>query len=164
MKKKILLISSILLLVVTIIFVCTQNIAWLDEAVYKLVVHKEILTNIFKIITNLGSVFFIVGVCLLLLLFYKNKRELIPLYGTIIFSTILNNIIKVIIQRPRPEMIHLVEENTYSFPSGHAMATFTFYGYLIYMVQKSNLSKFWKNIFTMIVVGIRLIVGFSRIY
>lgn len=164
MKKKISFISAVLLLFLIMILVCINKIAWLDEGVYHFIVHKENLTTFFKIITNLGSIFCIVGICLLLLLFYKPKKDLIPLYSTIILSTIINNVIKIIIRRPRPEMLHLVEENTYSFPSGHSMASFAFYGYLIYMVRKSNLNNTWKNIFTIILGSIILIVGYSRIY
>ena len=59
---------------------------------------------------------------------------------------------------------HLVEENSFSFPSGHASAVMTFYGYLIYMIWQSTLQKKLKIIFSIFLTIIILMVGYSRVY
>ena len=44
---------------------------------------------------------------------------------------VLNEIIKHIVRRPRPDFPHLVFEQGYSFPSGHAMVSTAFYGFIV---------------------------------
>ena len=83
--------------------------------------------------------------------------------GTLIFSTIMNNVIKVIIRRERP-IYMIVRETTFSFPSGHTMASVSMYGILIYLINKSNMNKKLKIILSIILGMIPLMVATSRIY
>lgn len=53
----------------------------------------------------------------------------------------LNEILKRIVARPRPPIEHrLIAEQGFSFPSGHAMASTAFYGFLIYLVY-----RYWRR-------------------
>ena len=45
----------------------------------------------------------------------------------------LNTIVKLIIQRPRPQGLRLISQGGYSFPSGHTMMAICVYGYLFYL-------------------------------
>lgn len=164
MKKDYLIFLPISLLITIIILLLTGNIEFLDNLYYNIVVHNDIITNILRIITNLGGFLYIFIICIGLLIFYKNKRDLLDLYLIIIISTLLNRIIKSIFARPRPNLVHLVTEDSYSFPSGHAMASMTFYGYIIYLVWKSNMSKRKKIILTSFLSILILVIGYSRIY
>ena len=49
---------------------------------------------------------------------------------------VLNEIIKHIVRRPRPDFPHLVFEQGYSFPSGHAMVSTAFYGFIVYLLYR----------------------------
>lgn len=162
--KKYFISIPIIMLVTIILLLLTDNLSVLDNFYYTIVMHNPYLTNILKFITQFGDVLVIVLICIMLLIFYKNKKELIPLYLVTIISTILNNILKLIFARPRPELVQLVTENTYSFPSGHASASMTFYGYLIYMIWQSKLEKKWKILLTTILSILILTIGYSRIY
>ncbi len=167
LKKEYIIAIPILLIVINIILVATSKILVIDNWVYSLISHNTILTNILLFITNFGSVKYIVAICLLLLIFYKPKKELMNLYGVVIISTVINNIIKIIFRRARTALMGSlvpVFENTFSFPSGHAMATMTFYGFLIYMIYKKDINKKLKGALMGLLSVLILAVGYSRIY
>lgn len=167
LKKEYLIAIPIFLVVLNMILIATGHMLVLDNWVYDHIGHNEVLTKILVFLTNFGSVKYIVAICVLLLIFYKPKKKLINLYGVTIVSTILNNVIKFIFRRARPILMGSlvpVFESTYSFPSGHAMATTTFYGYLIYMLYKSDAKKPLKIIGIALLSLLIFIVCFSRIY
>ncbi len=167
LKKDYLIILPILIVVINMILVATGKMLVVDNLVYNHIGHNEIVTKILLFITNFGSVKYIVGICLLLLIFYKPKKELVPLYGVTIISTVINNIIKLIFRRPRPALMgSLVPafEGTFSFPSGHAMATMTFYGFLIYIIYKKDINKILKIGLISLLSLLIFTVCFSRVY
>lgn len=155
---------SLVLLLILIALLLTGYISKIDSYFATLIYHQYVLTSIFKIVTFFGSFIGIVLICIFLIFIIKDLKKLIWLYTTIISSTLINNIVKIIIARPRPLLEHLVEETTYSFPSGHAMATLTFYGAIIFLIWQSNISKKLKRIFTFLLMVLIILIGFSRIY
>lgn len=138
-----------------------------DMAVYNFVIQimSEQVTMITKIITNLGGAVVLISLCIIALLVLKNKK-----YGTFMIInlatvTLINLLIKNIVGRERPNILRLVEETGYSFPSGHSMASMAFYGFLIYLIYKSNIKNKFTKIAICIVLGlIILLIGTSRIY
>ena len=76
----------------------------------------------------------------------------------------LNALLKVIVQRPRPEGFRLIEETGYSFPSGHSMVAMAFFGLLIWMIwryhRRDAMRVVWCVVFALVIV----MVGVSRIY
>ncbi len=124
----------------------------------------EYLTNIFKVITLLASPIFILGISILVLVLLNGKKDKFNFGFNILFVTILNQIIKHLIARPRPEVLHLVTENGFSFPSGHAMAAVAFYGYFIYMLWQLKLSKRIKYLGTVGLILLIILICLSRIY
>lgn len=167
LKKDYLIAIPIILVIVNMILIATGHMLPLDTWVYNHIGHHEILTKILLFITNFGSTKYIVAICVLFLIFYKPKKKLVNLYGVTIVSTIINNIIKFIFRRPRPELMGSlvpVFESTFSFPSGHAMASTTFYGYLIYMLYKSEVKKPLKITGIALLSLLIFMVCFSRVY
>ncbi|MCI6681035.1 MAG: phosphatase PAP2 family protein, partial [Parafannyhessea umbonata] len=82
----------------------------------------------------------------------------------LVLATLLNLLLKTLVQRPRPEGYRLVAESGFSFPSGHSMVAMAFYGLLIWMVwryEKDALVR-WLGVigFGLVIV----LVGLSRIY
>ena len=156
-------------LIVLIILIKTNLITTFDAAVYNLLtMHmNESLTSIAKAITLLGQDKFIIFVLILVLIISfilkKIKTGAIVLLFLIISHT-LNYIIKIIFQRPRPEILRLIEESGFSFPSGHTMAATALYGILIYLILKSELNKNLKIISASILSLMVFSVGLSRIY
>lgn len=164
MKKDYLISIPIILLLILLILLSTEKIYLIDNVYNYIVIHNKMATNFFKFITNFGSYLYIVIISILLLIFYPKKKDLKNLYIITIISTILTNILKIIIKRPRPELVHFVIENTYSFPSGHASASLIFYGYLIYIIWISDFRQKIKIVNTIGLIILILLVGYSRVY
>ncbi len=139
----------------------------LDTSVYNIVVEKmrnSILTDILKIITKLGSAFVLITITILSLIILKNKKIGLCITLNLALSTLLNVLLKNIIQRPRPEGYRLIEETGFSFPSGHSMVNTAFYGLLIYLIIKNVKNKKLKYALSILISILILAIGFSRIY
>lgn len=125
---------------------------------------SDFATPIAKFITNFGGATFLIVVAIILLLLLKNKKIGISITANLIIVTILNLLLKSILQRPRPTEFRIVEETGYSFPSGHSMISMAFYGYLIYLSYKYIKNKYLKWT-TIILLSILICaIGISRIY
>lgn len=167
-KKIFIPISLLLLFIINTILVISNKVSLIDKSIHDFVIKfsSEITTSIMKIFTFFGSTIFIVILSIILFIIFmilKQKDKAFKTAGAIIISTIINNIIKIIIRRPRPEYITVVEK-TFSYPSGHTMASTTLYGILLYLLLKSNLNKTYKIGFGIILGNLPLLVGISRIY
>ena len=122
------------------------------------------LTSIIKVITNLSSVIFIIVIATIAIIFIRNKRIKLLLASNLIGITIINNLLKVIVARDRPNINRLVNENGYSFPSGHSITSMVFYGYLIYLIYRYVDNKNIKVSLIIFLSLLILMIGFSRIY
>ena len=79
-------------------------------------------------------------------------------------SALLNHIFKKIVQRPRPTGYRLIEEDGYSFPSGHSMISAAFYGFFIYLIFKNVKNKYLKWGSISLLSLLICLIGISRIY
>ena len=101
---------------------------------------------------------------LIFLILKKDKWSCIQLLTVSISSYLVMSGLKLYFHRVRP--MHPVHHAAlgFSFPSGHAMSSVTFYGMLIFFVasQVSNTFLKWSLIF---LFGLMIIsIGFSRVY
>ena len=157
---------SLIIFIFLGILVLTKNDIYLDSVVYNFI-SKYIsnnLTYIVKNLTHLASVFIVVLITLLVLIFHKNKKYGLFLTLDLILITLFQYILKLTFLRIRPVDINIIEESGYSFPSGHSLTAFAFYGFIIYLIQTSKLDKRSKNIYTILFSIIILVVGVSRVY
>lgn len=137
----------------------------IDTKVYSFIasnIMNDGLTLILKAITELGGVAFTVLAGVLIFMFCKKNRWFITI--DLVGVTLVNQVIKHIIRRPRPNVLRLVEESGYSFPSGHSMVSMAFYGIIIYLVYKNVSNKYLKWILIILLSLLILSIGFSRIY
>lgn len=167
-KKYYIPFTLLVLFIINSILVINNKYVKIDDSVHNFVMKfsSEMTTKFMKIFTFLGSTPFIILLCILvfaILLYKKQKEYAYKCAGILVISTLMNNIVKVIVRRPRPEYITVVE-NTFSYPSGHTMASVTLYGFLIYFLLKSKISKSYKVVFSIILGIIPVLVGMSRIY
>lgn len=167
-KKYYIPFTLLVLFIINSILVINNKYVKIDDSVHNFVMKfsSEMTTKFMKIFTFLGSTPFITLLCVLvfvILLYKKQKEYAYKCAGILVISTLMNNIVKVIVRRPRPEYITVVE-NTFSYPSGHTMASVTLYGFLIYFLLKSKISKSYKVVFSIILGIIPVLVGMSRIY
>lgn len=146
--------------------VITKKIESMDHAIYEKIskIINPTNTKIMKVITFFGGTIGIIISVIITYFFLKSNFDRGFLTLSILGEVALNNIIKVIIKRPRPAINPLVIETSYSFPSGHTMAITAFYALILFFLWKSPLSLLWKTIITIASIIIILIISFSRIY
>lgn len=164
MKSKIIAIAYLILFIILGIFVINGYTKTIDSFVYEMIINAKssIITSLMKFISYLFSTKMVVLYCFFCLMFFKNKRKAIYLSGIMVIESLINNIIKIIIKRPRPEVFQMVVEKTYSFPSGHTMAATIFlliFGNFLKEKFKDN-----KHFITIIQVLLIVLIGVSRIY
>jgi len=130
---------------------------------------SPVMTQFMKIISNTGGNWIFLAIVGLVLSYflYRQKQHFwdaalvqICLWGGFLF----NYGLKYIFKRERPTLERLVEATGFSFPSGHSMVSFAFYGLLFYLVY-INLPRTWLRTVLMLLIGAFIIlVGVSRIY
>ncbi|MBE6140778.1 MAG: phosphatase PAP2 family protein [Firmicutes bacterium] len=168
MKNKRLIIISILLvlLIILTILVKLGVTDKFDEYIFDLVLalRNPLNNKIFKLITFLGSTLFIVVITIIFFFLWKKNRGGQLMALVIIISTLVNNLFKIIIRRARPIGIALVEESTFSYPSGHTMAVVTLVSFLLIAINRGEGSKKIKTIFNIVLPLIAFLILLSRIY
>lgn len=165
-KKNILVISILLgLFIILSIFVMTGLTKDIDNSVYNFIIsfRSGFLDKYFKFITSCGNasyVIIVLGICVILM---RNKYALYLCFSSSC-SVIFNTIFKNIIRRDRPNVLRLITQGGYSYPSGHSMITMCCYGYLFYYVYKYVKNKYLR-VFLLIILSILIIsIPISRIY
>ena len=162
-----------------ILFICLVGFLALTEDVF----HKEIMngdiigykiistflisdftTPIAKFITNFGGAIFLIILTVVLVILIKNKKIGLSIFSNLVIITVLNQLLKRILQRPRPTEYRIIEETGYSFPSGHSMVSMAFYGYLIYLIYKYVKNKYIKWISIVLLSLLICSIGISRIF
>ena len=122
------------------------------------------ITPIAKGITQLGGAIFLIGLAIILAIVIKNKKIGVLIWLNLGISTLLNQILKYVVQRPRPTEFRIIDESGYSFPSGHSMVSAAFYGFLIYLIYKNIRNRYLKwGLITALSLLI-VLIGTSRIY
>ena len=137
----------------------------IDTKVYSFIadnIMSDGITSVLKVITELGGVAFIVLAGVLIFMFCKKIRWFVTF--DLVGVTLINQVIKHIVRRPRPNVLRLVEDDGYSFPSGHSMVSMAFYGIIIYLVYKNVTNKDLKWTLITLLSLLILSIGFSRIY
>ena len=136
-----------------------EQIAIIDTAIVFAVnsLRSPLMDLFFSAITWLGSIYFIFFLGLALL--YKNKKAGANFLSGFLVNLAFIILLKQIIFRPRPfeilpGIIPLDNENSSSFPSGHAADAF---------FSATFLSKVYKK-FSPVFYGAAVLVAFSRIY
>lgn len=155
------IIICVLLFVITTIFVNLNKTVFFDTNIHNFINNLPFNDMFWKSITFLASPTFIIIALIFLIIFIKNKVFSFLIFINTINVFLLNQGLKLIFSRPRPEF-KLIEEAGFSFPSGHAMISLSFYGFLIFIIWHMNLKH--KNLLTILLVILIILVGFSRVY
>jgi len=126
------------------------------------------LTKIMTVITFFGSKHFLVPAYVILVLYFLFGKKDVVLAITIGIIRIVSKFFilgsKVIFKRIRPEDPIGTPAGGFSFPSGHAISSFTFFGLLIYLIWSTTLRKVWKIIISLTLFLCACTIAFSRVY
>lgn len=172
-KKNVLLYLTMIVVAIygsIIILVIIDKLEWFDKPIMTYIQSLEnpLLTEYMKFFSLIGSMEGVVLISLIvffvLYFSFKYRSELLFLSLTILGSAILNEGLKQIFHRERPESKYLIEAVGFSFPSGHSMAAFTLYvtlSYLLLKHTKSIIVQIGMILFTIFMI---LMIGISRVY
>ena len=148
------------------LYLINLNDNLVDKSIYNAIISlkSNTLTIFFKIITELAGVKFMILISVIILLLKKLKYIRYFIVLNLINDVLLNSLLKIIFKRERPIGIMLIEETGYSFPSGHTMVATIFYGFIIYLINKSKYNKKTKIILNILLIILIILIGISRIY
>jgi membrane-associated phospholipid phosphatase len=141
---------------------------WIDKTIATVfVTSNNTLLTVFGYITELGSKIGIATVALVtLFVLWLKKRDYLAM-ATISLAVALGNevnkLLKNWIGRERPQLEHLDEVASLSFPSGHAMVGIILYMLIAYFLVKYISSRTGKWISMVVCTVIILLLGISRI-
>lgn len=159
---------ALLLISFTTLAICikTGSIVSFDNAIYSIVTYNTntILDNMNHIFTFLGSTSLMVGLAVICLILIKDKKKAIIICACLLISIILNIGIKSTFMRERPEVRKLVEESSFSFPSGHTTAAVSLYGIFVYYILKMKINNNIKIIASIGLIILMFLVAWSRVY
>ena len=163
----------IVVLVAAVVFiyllgeVAEGEIMKLDSLAYALFVERlrtDSATSVMQGFTGLLDIPVLLVMTLIVTAFAPGKAPGRCVALNLVCVLALNQLLKAIVQRPRPDGFRLIAETGYSFPSGHSMISMAFFGLLVWMVwtyEKDRvLARIWSALFSLVIV----MVGVSRIY
>lgn len=127
----------------------------------------ETNTDIMQGFSFLGTHYFLIPANLLLIAYFVAKRHRwysIKFPVIALGSLLLMFLLKAVFGRQRPLVPLLDQARGLSFPSGHAMMSFSFYGLLIIMIYNSTLSLPIKCLLIAMLATCIVFIGISRVY
>ena len=117
-------------------------------------------------ITTLGSTPFVIGVVVVVgtIEFLRLRTKAAPLFlvTVAVSELVLNNLVKAIVSRARPDIHRVVHASGYSFPSGHSAAAAATYAAVALLIGTRR-SRRTKAILAGIAGGIAVAVATSRV-
>lgn len=125
------------------------------------------LTRLMQVFSFLGSVAAVTTMCLVAVcvsIYFRHSRTAALLTITMLGVAALDVALKHAFHRPRPVAFFGASPNSYSFPSGHALGSFCFYGMLAAILAagaRGRRAKFCVWTAAALLVGM---IGFSRVY
>ncbi len=123
-----------------------------------------VLTAAMKATSSLASLPFIVGVLAAAMLWAPSRAYVVWAAVNVGAISAIDQLLKVLVRRPRPQGFRLVEAPGLSFPSGHSMAAMAFYGYGVWLVRCGAYGLPFGAAIEVALACVIFAVGVSRIY
>ncbi|MFA5953985.1 MAG: phosphatase PAP2 family protein [Patescibacteria group bacterium] len=149
-------------------FLSIGQFAVVDISVARMTVgwHTPFLNAIMFVVTLFGRELLIVLVAVVTAALYLKRHVADALLLVVGMSAawVLQFVLKIVFVRPRPFFSPITIETTYSFPSGHALAAFVFFGFMalyVFWQTKRHAPRFYALVSATILV---LAIGVSRVY
>lgn len=139
----------------------------LDRAAYWLIVEHlrtPWLTPVMESFSALATPVSLVVLLLAVAAFAPGKRPGMCCAVNLVLVVVINQVLKFIIQRPRPDGFRLATASGFSFPSGHSMAAMAFFGLLAWLVWKYEADRRLRRLYATGFALVIVMIGVSRIY
>lgn len=174
-KNKALLRAALFLGIIAVFFALADEVRDTDTLTFD----ELVLTSLnaastpfwdgfFVFVTQLGGVLFVGVVSALLAAFLWLKKKWRSV-SIVVFGmggmVVLNVLLKFLFERPRPDLWEqLVVEESFSFPSGHAMASMALAIVIGYVLVRSKLDRHLVIVLIGLLVLYVILIGISRLY
>ncbi|MCU1398119.1 MAG: phosphatase family protein [Acidimicrobiales bacterium] len=145
-----------------------QGFARLDDAAARFGARHATptTTDVLKVVTTLGGTSFVIVIGVVVgAQQYWRHRSIVPalfLTSAIASTVLVDNLVKVIVNRPRPDIARLVGAFGSSFPSGHSAAAAATYASLA-MIYGRNRSRRAKGVLAGVAAAIAFTVAACRV-
>lgn len=162
--------ASIGLFLVIVVAINTGAIEQFDLPIIEFIQGLEAgwLTVLLKIFTWIGSGYGVTPItffiCLLLFFKYKKRPQAILFAFSIVITILLNEGLKKVFTRDRPEIYRLMDAGGFSFPSGHTMMAVSLYAMITYLVWPAVKSNLGRVLLVLVSSLIAFLIAVSRIY
>lgn len=141
------------------------------DAAIRGIIHQyasPVLTSLMRAVTMFGSPRILIPLCLGVaagFLIAGWRRAVVLLSITFLGAILLDVVLKLSFHRTRPvPFFDTPLPSSYSFPSGHALWSFCFYGALAAIITGRVRSRFARTIIWALAGLMILLIGISRIY
>ena len=146
--------SSIIILVIFFVLIISFIF---DKTILNFVVtHRIHFLDVFMVLINVSLSEIALFLLLTLLFFYiKDLRKHIPLlWLSMLLALIISALLKILVERQRPDVSTLIAVSSFSFPSGHTTVAFS----AVPLIQRvfKKLKWFW--------ISLAIIIALSRVY
>ena len=151
-------------------FVVTGRSQLFDESALGLIIglREDSLTLVVRAITFCGNWQTMIGLCIFIIILPGRLRVGLPVSLITGVGTAVQVLIQDLIARPRPDIANrLVEETTFSFPSGHANASMIFWTALLILVGRVLILKgspLAALLLRVLFFIFAVLIGLSRLY
>jgi membrane-associated phospholipid phosphatase len=129
---------------------------------------REWLTTFLVFITNVGTstgyVIIVIVMTLYFVIRHRSWKFILQTIAVLLLASLSNVALKEVINRARPTIEHLVTVYTLSYPSGHAMSAMGFYGFLIFLTMRFEMSLWLRTALFILLAFVIMSIGLSRIY
>jgi undecaprenyl-diphosphatase len=124
------------------------------------------MTRAMNVISLLGYNVLIVELVIALVVFARLRWRRAAVWLTVAMagSLVLDLTLKYIYHRTRPTAYFGMAPHSYSFPSGHAMCSFCFYGVLAGLLSARTKPLGWRILIWFTAAALVIAIGLSRIY
>ena len=132
-------------------------------------IRTPFLTLFFKAVTFTGEWYFVLGVLVLISLFFiVKKTSRFRLDSCFLWVTTIGGlgtafVLKELFHRSRP-VGALIAETSSSFPSAHSIISVAFYAFVFYLLARNSKNNFSKYLSISALFIFPLLLGFSRLY
>ncbi len=139
----------------------------LDRAAYWLIVQHlrtPMLTPIMESFSALATPVTLLALLVAVAAFAPGRRPGWCCAVNLGLVVLINQVLKFIIQRPRPDGFRLAAATGFSFPSGHSMVAMAFFGLLAWFVWRYEKDRRQRVLLLIAFAFIIFMVGLSRVY
>lgn len=139
----------------------------LDRAAYWLIVQhlrRPWLTPVMESFSALATPVSMLVVLVVVAAFAPGKRPGWCCAVNLGLVVLINQVLKFVVQRPRPDGFRLATVSGFSFPSGHSMAAMAFFGLLAWLVWRYEKDRRQRALLVAAFAFVIVMIGVSRIY